>query len=453
MSALETTRRFDWDTFVARYWNQRPVLFKGTGASPFTLTDVFDASAGATRRYLERSYAVDSRPDVTFTVDRSRQLVLKPWLPRASDGSLEAYDARIAAEVGAKRYALIISSLHSSGYGLWSRERAFFAELWKRVGLPITGGITTLFHGTYEHSPVGVHLDRFTTFLFALRGRKRMRFWRKRPWKEDVSTVLDYQPYLKDSFVAEVEPGDILYWPSTYYHVGESAGAGVTTSVNVGIPLTEHRTVYAVDDLLRGMIDETSLADHEWTQTRLARVDASPLMRDALRAGGRLPTVLPRALSEAVEAFRDVSRPRDARRHIQETWLKRLTSGGFQPVPDPAPTKRLRDGDRVHADARFPIVLEQEDTTRWICAANGQALRGKGGGQAVAKLFKELASGRESRVGDLLRPFRSGGRTAPDVDVIAATREGMRSVLEKLHACRALTQGQGNSPHPPLDAS
>lgn len=165
--------------------------------------------------------------------------------------------------------------------------------------MPVTGGITTLFHGTYEHSPVGVHLDRFTTFLFALRGRKRMRFWRKRPWREDVSTILDYQPYLASSFVAEVEPGDIPYWPSTYYHVSESAGSGVASSVNVGIPITEHRAVYSVDDLLRGLLDETSLADQEWEQTHLARESASPLARGALTKNGVLASDLPRALTEA----------------------------------------------------------------------------------------------------------------------------------------------------------
>ncbi|WP_426752678.1 JmjC domain-containing protein [Myxococcus sp. Y35] len=439
MPSLELAKRFDWDTFVRRYWNQRPVLFKGTGASPFTPEDVFEAAAGATRRYLSRSYAADSRPDVAFTIDRLRQLHVRDWLPRTSDGSLDGYDARLAARLGERRYALIVSSLHASSFRLWSRERDFFSELWRRVGIPQTGAITTLFHGTYEHSPVGVHLDRFTTFLFALRGRKRMRFWRKRPWRADVSTILDYQPYLKSSFVAEVEPGDILYWPSTYYHVGESVGAGVASSVNVGIPITEHRTIYSVDDLLRGMIDETSLADQEWEQTRLARVAATPLVRGALTGVGVLSAALPRALTEAVEAFRDVSEPREARRHIQATWLERLTAGGFEPVPEPGRTRRLKDAHHVRADPRFPILFERDGTRRWLCAANGHALRGAGGGRAVDTFFQRLNSGRAMRVAALLRPFRVSHSTAHDPDVIAASREGMHSLLEKLHTFRAIT--------------
>ncbi|MFP2956852.1 JmjC domain-containing protein [Myxococcus sp. 1LA] len=439
MPALEIATRFDWDTFVRRYWNQRPVLFKGTQASPFTVEDVFDAAAGATQRYLSRSYAPTSRPDVTFTIDRLRQLRARPWLPQASDGSLDGYDARIASQLGERRYALIIATLHASGFPLWSRQRAFFSGLWQRVGMPVTGGITTLFHGTYEHSPVGVHLDRFTTFLFALRGHKRMRFWRKRPWREDVSTILDYQPYLASSFVAEVEPGDILYWPSTYYHVGESAGAGVASSVNVGIPITEHHTIYSVDDLLRGMLDETSLADQEWKQTRLASVSAPPLARGVLTKDGVLKSELPAALTEAVRAFRDVSHPKEAQRHIQATWLKRLTSGGFEPVPPPTRARRLNDAHRVQLDPSFPVVFERNSATRWLCSANGHALHGVGGGRAIEIFFRKLNSGTELIVKELLRPFKTRRTATLDSDVIAATREGMRGLLQKLHSFRVIT--------------
>ncbi|GHG75458.1 cupin domain-containing protein [Comamonas sp. JC664] len=439
MPTLDITHRFDWDTFVTRYWNQRPVLFKGTGASPFSSEDTFEAAATATQHHLSQSYAADSRPGITFTVDRLRQLFARDWLPQARDGSLDGYDARLASRLGEQRYALIISSLHSFSHRLWARERAFFSELWRRVGLPHSGAITTLFHGTYESSPVGVHLDRFTTFLFALRGRKRMRFWARRPWREDVTTVLDYQPYLKSSFVAEVEPGDILYWPSTYYHVGENTGTGVASSVNIGIPITGHRPVFSVDDLLRGMLDETSLSEQEWKQTRLARVRASPLDTSALKNQGLLPPRLPRALAEAVEAFQDVSAPREARRHIQSTWMKRLSAGGFEPAPAPARPRRLRDAQHIRVDPRFPVLFERDGARRWLCAGNGHALRGAGGGKAVDTLFQRLNTGRAVSVGELLQPFRVRHTATHDADIIAATRDGMRSLLEKLHTFRSIT--------------
>lgn len=412
MPHIDVRTRFDWDTFTRRYWERRPVLYKGTGVAPFELADVFDAAAGA---------AGGSRSNIQFTVGRHQQLQLEPWLPRESDGSLAAYEARLARRLGARRYALIISSLHASGFRLWSQERTFFAELWRRIGIPLGGAITTLFHGNYEHSPVGVHLDRFTTFLFALQGRKRMRFWRKRPWSEPVSTVLDYAPYLKDSFVAEVEPGDILYWPASYYHVGESAGEGVATSVNVGIPRNEHKVSYSLDDLLRAAFDEAAPPASS----------ASPLARGAL-ARGPLSPELPLALRTAVSALRDVGRRRETPRHIQATWLKHLSAAGFQPVPAPARRRRLRDEERLRVDPRFPLLLEADGRRRWICSANGHVVRGEGSARAVARVVDTLNQGHEVRVGELLRPLRS-----------RETRTRVRHLLEALQGFRAL--GMKNS--------
>lgn len=426
MPRIDIARKFDWDTFVSRYWNRRPVLYRGTSASPFRAEDVFDAATGATRHYLRREVSLDSRPAVQFTLGRKQQLGLEPWLPREEDGSLEGYDTRLVPRLKDQRYALIIARLHASGFGLWSRERAFFSELWRRVGLPLSGGITTLFHGNYEHSPVGVHQDRFTTFLFALRGRKRMRFWPKKPWSAPVSTILDYAPYLEDSFVAEVGPGDILYWPASYYHVGESAGPEVATSVNVGIPLHEHLLSYDLQDLLPDAGGEG--ADEVPERHVSRRTGVSPLARGVLSASGVLSPVLPPALQEAAGALRRRSRKQEVEERLQRVWLQRLSAAGFEPVPPPVRGGRLTDEASVRADPRFPILVEPRGTGQWLCAANGHVLTGEGRVEPVARMMDTLNTGDAVRVGSLLRPFRSRD-----------TRERMRRVLERLRGFRALT--------------
>ncbi|MCE9666378.1 cupin [Myxococcus stipitatus] len=435
-STIDVATRFDWDVFVRRYWNRKPVLYRQPSQAPFTREAIFEAATSAARRHLEHPDAPGARANVTVTVEKLKQHGLGPWLPRPEDGSLEGYDARLAPTLGPRRYALIISLLHASGFQLWSQERAFFGELWRRVGLPLTGGITTLFHGNYEHSPVGVHLDRFTTFLFALRGRKRMRFWKQRPWKEDVSTVLDYAPYLATSFAAEVEPGDILYWPSTYYHVGESVGDQVTTSLNIGIPITEHQPLYSVQDVLGSLAEEPPAP----RVARSRRMQSPLLERGALTRDGRLPTTLPSAFTEALGVFRDASRPRESRLNIQAAWLKRVSAGGFEPVPPPGPIERLEDGARIRGEPGAPILFEPGKAGAWSCAANGHVWHGSGGGRELVRFFDTLASGREAHVGALLAPFPKGPQTRHTHSRIAATREGLRSVLEKLHACRAITR-------------
>jgi 50S ribosomal protein L16 3-hydroxylase len=436
--AIET--EFDWASFVQLYWEQRPVLFKRLSAGPFDSQDAFRAAAEAGRVHLERSYSGGARPNVQFTVERKQQSFLRPTLPLPTDGSLAGYARRMARELGRRRYALVISGFHSFWYPLWASERSFLAGLWRRVGLPLTGAITTLFHGNYEHTPSGVHRDRFTTFLFALEGQKRMRFWPERPWSEPVSTMVDYERYLDRSFAVDVEPGDLLYWPASYYHVGESVGREVATSVNVGVPRTEHRPVYYLDDLLLGTIDEIDLSDEERRRARLGRVNGSPLVRGAL-TDRPLPAALPLPLRQAIRAFVDVSRPAASARHVRTLWLRRTTAAGLEPAPEPARRSRLADGDRVRADRRFPIAWARDGARELLCSANGHAVRVAGHAD-VARMLAALNTGRAACVADLVRPFRATG-SARRSERIPATRAGMKLLLEKLCSFRALERSAG----------
>ncbi len=245
---LTVEKTFDWDTFTERFWDRRPVLYKGVDTVPFAEPEVFRAAVLGSRP--PHPLAVPG--NLQFLVRRRQQTRPYDYLPEPSDGSFDGYERRMADRLDGQRYALVVHRFHSFSHPLWDRARRFYAGLWERVGQPTHSVGSTMFHGSYEHSPVGVHQDRFATFMFCVRGAKRMRFWAQRPWSDPVHTVLDYQPYLASSFVAEVEPGDLLYWPSRYYHVGESAGDTPATSVNVGVPRREHRPYYEIKDLFRG---------------------------------------------------------------------------------------------------------------------------------------------------------------------------------------------------------
>lgn len=437
LAPIAVEERFDWERFVRRHWERRPVLFRRVPAAPFAPEDAFRAAVEAGRAHLRRSYSGGARPDIQFTLGRLQQVFLRRWLPLAGDGSLSGYRRRLADRLGSRRYALVVSAFHSFWFPLWAREREFFAGLWREVGIPLTGAITTLFHGNYEHTPSGVHRDRFTTFLFALEGRKRMRFWQTRPWSQPVSTMVDYRPYLDRSIAVDVAPGELLYWPASYYHVGESVGGDVATSVNVGVPRTEHRTSYYLDDLLVGTIDEADLSDQERSRSRLSRVSGAPLVRGVPAADRRLSPELPEPLRRGVRAFRDLSRPGQTERHIRTLWLGRASAGGLEPAPAPARRPRLADHHLLRADPRFPIAWARDTSREWICAANGHTARAAGH-PAVRRMLATLNTGRTVRVSDLLRPFRSGPARSARAAPIAATRAGMRLLLETLCAFRAL---------------
>lgn len=324
--------RLDWDELVARWWERRVVVFRGVGA-PFTLPDTFACAVAAGRHQLGQTYDLATRRDAQFSIEGQPQAFVAPWLPVARDRSFAGYAARLAGALGDRRHALVISRFHSHAYAVWSAARAMFAPLWQRIGLPLTGAITTLFHGDYEATPTGVHKDRFTTMLFALAGRKRMRFWPVRPWTEPVSTITRYDAYLATSFAIEVGPGDVLYWPSSYYHVGEAAG-GVATSVHIGIPIDDHRAACVIDELVSGPGDGAGLPEAARRRGRLAPRHGA-LVRGALTTSDRLPPHLPAPLAAALAELQRRTAPRATLARTRALWRARQEAGGFEPVPPP----------------------------------------------------------------------------------------------------------------------
>ncbi|WP_432937855.1 JmjC domain-containing protein [Kribbella sp. CA-253562] len=322
MSDLATLTRLDWAEFAEHYWDERPVLIRGVQPVPFVAKEVFAAAV----RAQESSYDGHRAPTAQFTVERTQQGERLELLPTAADDSFERYEQRLADRLGDRGYALIVSGFHAFDRELWSREREFFAGLWAQVGLPLTGAITTMFHGNYDHSPVGVHKDRFATFMFGLRARKRMRFWAERPWREPVSTVVDYARFVPESFAVEVEPGDLLYWPAGYYHVGENCGRSPATSVNIGVPRDEHKIEYELEDLLADL-DPHLLVRSGARLDRLARGITAPARVAA--PDQVLAAELPDALQQALRACQEQSL--DAR--ADEVSRRRWSAGGFEPMP------------------------------------------------------------------------------------------------------------------------
>ncbi|MEU8455606.1 hypothetical protein [Streptomyces griseoaurantiacus] len=85
--AVET--EFSWDTFVERYWDRSPVLFRSLSASPapFAAEEVFRAAA-----HGSRSARADGRmpPHVQFTVERVQRDEAGDLLPTGEDGAFDA---------------------------------------------------------------------------------------------------------------------------------------------------------------------------------------------------------------------------------------------------------------------------------------------------------------------------------------------------------------------------
>ncbi|MDX3748232.1 JmjC domain-containing protein [Streptomyces sp. AK08-02] len=420
--AVET--EFSWGTFVERYWDRSPVLFRSLSLSPapFAAGEVFRAAVDGSR-----SARLDGRmpSHMQFMVERVQRDISDDLLPTREDGSFDAYDARLAARLDGRRHALVVNSFHTFDAALWSRERAFFAGLWDVVGLPLTGAITTLFHGTYEHSPVGVHKDRFATFMFGLRGRKRMRFWPRKPWNEPVSTKVDYADHSGESFTADVGPGDLLYWPADYYHVGESATAAPATSVNVGVPREEHHVGYELEALLADL-DPNRLTGRS-SLDNLLPVHDVPLTASGPGVDGLLSPTLPEGLTAPVGSLHAFAQPDRIARRVTAVSLRRWTAGGFEPVPAAVPPRPLAGTDRLRADRLAHIVWGSDSDGGTLCAANGHHTRTPLEQRDVHQLTQALATTGPVAVAVLL------GAVSPGVQ-----RDATRALLQQLESFGAL---------------
>lgn len=405
--ACDLLPRLDWDRFATMHWDRRPVKILDVGRAPFLASAVLRAASQA-------AAAASAVPYAQFTIERAQQGDPRPALPRAGERDLGAYARRLATLAGGRRHALIVNRLHGFDAALWRRERDWFAPLWARIGLPSGSAITTWFHGDYEHSPVGVHKDRFATFMFVLAGRKRMRFWPRRPWREAVATVVDYAALLPTSFSVEVGPGEALYWPASHYHVGETAGEGAATSVNVGIPRCEQARRYDLEDLL---------------PRAPARIVVPVSAQVAVPVGAERdgPAAAPAVWRAAAAALRRRCAPRALSPRVRRVSLAHAGAGGFEPLPPPAPRPTLRPGDRLTRVAGARLLWSAAPGAPVLVGADGHVAETALSAAAVAALIARLDDGRGHTLRDLLRLAQG-----PDA------RRALRDLLSQLVAARAL---------------
>lgn len=407
---------------VAGHWSGAPVLYRRVPRHPFDAEEVFRAAVTAAGSVGEHTLPVR----VQFTMGRRQQEQPGGYLPEEADGSFEGYIKRIRQQLDGARHALVLHSLHAFDHAQWTRERAFCKELWQHLGQP-TGTITTLFHGNYEHSPVGVHRDRFATMMFVLRGRKRMRFWAERPWTQPVSSVLDYRRYLESSFAVDVGPGELLCWPSTYYHVGETVDEEPATSVNIGIPCEEHHPRYDVQALLARPAPDP-LADPAAPPRWLPPVEAPLHTPEA-------PSALPSAIADALDALQ--SHAGDPAVAALTTSLRHWTSGGLEPVPPPGETDGLPATATVCAQPDSQVLWSERNGVRY-CAANGHVTEVPDS-PAVTAMLRKVRSGAPVPLADLLADFPDAPGPAA-----ACTRADAHRLLGDLHSFRALVADGGS---------
>jgi len=397
-----------WRAFTKTHWNRTPTVIRAPFPMPIvTPGEVFRGVVAARRRLRE------PRDDLDLTIGGRRIVLdLDRWLPRAKDRSFEGYLARLKRAGEAGELAILVNEFQQElGWIFYDRLRQFLQGLYEITGVPPSGEVD-LFLGNYRHTARGLHRDEADVFCFVVDGKKKFRLW---PGKAFRSSSLRYGPvpygnYLKGSVCLEGGPGDILYWPSSYWHVAESDGrlvSSLTLALYYG---------YSIFIALSKNIGE-------WYR-EIGGDERDPI--------GSLPFSKLQVPPElASTAQRVEGRPGRLTERLMRSWMERITSYGLRRIPRAGGGAAVRMRGRVRANPLSPI-LHWKFNGNLVIAANGRSIE-VGYDREIVRMLDSVSCGTVCEVADLLR---AGSRKSERLP-----RQGIRRALKFLLEERALELG------------
>src|SRR6185503_2872955 len=229
MNAFRLSSNF-WNGFASEHWEQRPLALRAPFGRPLmTPEELFAALLLAAEAYraegLRTEVPGERDSDVRFNVDNARLLTdVEKHLPAADDATLEGYVERVTQQLGGRSFELIVHQLQKHDFELWSRLRDFFGGLYEQIGIPVEKAEAVVFLRNHEATSFGLHRDDASVFMLPIAGRKRILAWPPEAFAERQLSfcTLGYGSIRDRAIVLEGEPGDVLYWPSNHWHVGES---------------------------------------------------------------------------------------------------------------------------------------------------------------------------------------------------------------------------------------
>lgn len=317
-----------WDRFVSEHYEKQPGVFRGVVEEPLCTPDDLMTGLRAVAQKLTSGVNMDSTLEqgmARLYID-GRRLGPTEFLKFIPDvATLDDYFGSVSNRLAeGEQFGVVLTGFHNLATALWPRVRRFCEPLVARVGIPAAEIESAVFFGDYGLTPFGIHKDiGNAVFTFTVIGRKRFLLWP--PGYFDAQPLALYlQPdpaaYMKDALILEVGPGDMLYWPSNWYHTAYSEEREPNASFSVGF-WHELRLADTLKDIVGEMVTR-SLGEHA---TVVGSWDASD----------RLPAPLERAI-EAVEA--EVRAGQLAAR-VRAHWQARVAQGGFVHAPPREPER------------------------------------------------------------------------------------------------------------------
>jgi hypothetical protein len=265
---------------------------------------------------------------------------------------------------------MVVQEAQSLGGPLWWSALSVARAIYRRRGMAPGGAHSEIFLGNYRRSFLHVHKDSLETLTFVVRGRKRFLVWPYEVFADrpevfeggetaqiNLDADLDYAPYRDRAIVLEGGPGDVLFWPASYWHVAEGVDDGFVTTATVAFFPSASRSAgcpfrIANEAIVRFAADGFASKDPSY-----------PAPIDAQGVAGvveGLDATLNRLLQDPT-----VHR---ARREFALMWT---TAMGFRRVPEEGPAPELQAGDLIEVDPENPLRWVDVDEGGFPTSVNG----------------------------------------------------------------------------------
>jgi hypothetical protein len=321
-----------WRHFVVNHWETKPLTFRDPDSGLCDEHAVFNGIKSAAADLREGT--IRDHRDVTFHLENAVLVDPGPYLPHPPE-SLEQYLARLEHLLPRQPFTLLVNNFQEFSPSLCLCMRRFARSLFEHLGWLPAGMVSShVMLARYTVSPFAVHKDPNSVFTFLIRGEKTLRVWPFEVFADRTQQPcavhrqlnlydFDYRSFLNQGIALTGQAGDVLYWPSTYWHVGETEA---DDSIHISLHFTfdvHSEPRGEVVDLLHKLV-EGSLSENDWH---------SGYPVDCLYSNCAIQT--PVKLIQTLRTFTD---------QMQETiedsigalWLGRMSAQGFWTLAKPA---------------------------------------------------------------------------------------------------------------------
>jgi ribosomal protein L16 Arg81 hydroxylase len=236
-------------------------------------------------------------------------------------------------------------------------------------------------------------------FALGILGKRKYLLWPEDYFSPASDAILTpdmekIEPHIEHAIQFDLEPGDMVYWPSTHWHVILSDGRPSAV-----VQLTSyfgHQSSASLSAIVERLLQQ-QLGNADYTQSY-----PNPLPQsndESLEEDGNCR--LPPSLRQALQALKQLVNSGAVERELLQAWLKQTSASGFPEIPPADDTAELAYEDTIIMDPWYPIAWTRFPDNMIAIAANGLVYKGADT-PGVVPMLRELAAGKSALVGELI---------------------------------------------------